>query len=64
MSRVKEFYFDEINKINEKDDFDYQYELWISEQKNEDENILNFIEKNKEQIEGEKIFNLTNTYPF
>jgi len=64
MSRVKEHYFDEINKVNEKDDLDYQHQLWLYEQKKEDENILEFFEKNKEQIEGEKIKNLTNTYPF
>ena len=63
MSRTKEFFFDEINHLNEVDDFDVQYQEWLEQQKIEDE-ILDFYEKNKEQIEGEKIFNLTNTYPF
>lgn len=63
MSRTKEFFFNEINHLDEVDDFDVQYQEWLEQQKIEDE-ILDFYEKNKEQIEGEKIFNLTNTYPF
>ena len=64
MSRTKEFYFNEINQIDEDAILDIQYQEWLEQQKIEDEVILDFYEKNKEQIEGEKIFNLTNTYPF
>ena len=60
MSRIKEQFIDEINRINE--DYDYQYTEWLKQQ--EDKAIIDFYEENKEQIEGEKIFNLTNTYPF
>ena len=60
MSRIKEQFIDEINRINE--DYDYQYTEWVKQQ--EDKAIIDFYEKNKEQIEGEKIFSLTNKYPF
>lgn len=60
MSRIKEQFIDEINRINE--DYDYQYTEWLKQQ--EDKAIIDFYEENKEQMEGEKIFNLTNTYPF
>jgi len=60
MSRIKEQFIDEINRINE--DYDYQYTEWLKQQ--EDKAIIDFYEENKEQIEGEKIFSLTNTYPF
>ena len=60
MSRIKEQFIDEINRINE--DYDYQYTEWVKQQ--EDKAIIDFYEENKEQMEGEKIFNLTNTYPF
>ena len=63
MSRTKEFYFDEINRIDEDVILDIQYQEWLEQQKIEDKAILDFYEKNKEQIEGEKIFNLTGTYP-
>ena len=60
MSRIKEQFIDEINRINE--DYDYQYTEWIKQQ--EDKAIVDFYEENKERFEMEKIFNLTNTYPF
>jgi len=60
MSRIKEQFIDEINRINE--DYDYQYTEWLKQQ--EDKAIIDFYEENKEQMEGEKIFSLTNTYPF
>jgi hypothetical protein len=60
MSRIKEQFIDEINRVNE--DYDYQYTEWLKEQ--EDKAILDFYEKNKERIEAERIFSLTNTYPF
>lgn len=60
MSRIKEQFIDEINRINE--DYDYQYTEWIKQQ--EDKTIVDFYEENKERFEMEKIFNLTNTYPF
>jgi hypothetical protein len=60
MSRIKEQFIDEINRINE--DYDYQYTEWVKQQ--EDKAIIDFYEKNKEQMEGEKVFSLTNTYPF
>ena len=64
MSRVKEFYFNEIDQIDEDTILDIQYQEWLEQKKIEDKQILDFYEKNKEQIEGKKIFNLTNTYPF
>lgn len=63
MSRTKEFYFNEINHLDD-GILDIEYQEWLDQQKIEDEVILDFYEKNKEQIEGEKIFNLTHTYPF
>jgi hypothetical protein len=60
MSRIKEQFINEINRINE--DYDYQYTEWLKQQ--EDKAIIDFYEKNKEQMEGEKVFSLTNTYPF
>lgn len=66
MSRIKEFYFEELNKIENLNDFideEYFYELWIK-QREEDEFIEKYYEENKERIEAEKIFSLTNTYPF
>ena len=60
MSRIKEQFIDEINRINE--DYDYQYTEWLKQQ--EDKAIIDVYEENKEQMEGEKIFSLTNTYPF
>lgn len=66
MSRIKEFYFEEINRINETDnmiDEEYMYQLWL-EKIQEDEFIEQYYEENKERIEAERIFNLTNTYPF
>lgn len=60
MSRIKEQFIDEINRINE--DYDYQYTEWLKQQ--EDKAIVDFYEENKERIEAEKIFSLTNTYPF
>ena len=68
MSKTKEFYFNEINHINEDDILDDQYREWLEQQKIEDETISDFYEKfyeeNKEEIEGERIFRLTNKYPF
>ena len=66
MSRIKEFYFEEINRINEIDnmiDEEYMYQLWL-EKNQEDEFIEQYYEENKERIEAERIFSLTNTYPF
>lgn len=66
MSRIKEFYFEEINRINEIDnmvDEEYMYQLWL-EKIQEDEFIEQYYEDNKERIEAERIFSLTNTYPF
>ena len=66
MSRIKEFYFEEINRINEIDnmiDEEYMYQLWL-EKTQEDEFIEQYYEENKERFEVEKIFSLTNTYPF
>jgi len=66
MSRIKEFYFEEINRINETDnmiDEEYMYQLWL-EKIQEDEFIEQYYEDNKERIEAERIFSLTNTYPF
>lgn len=60
MSRIKEQFIDEINCINE--DYDYQYTEWLKQQ--EDKAIVDFYEENKERFECEKIFDLTNTYPF
>jgi hypothetical protein len=60
MSRIKEQFIDEINRVNE--DYDYQYTEWLKQQ--EDKAIVDFYEENKERFEGEKIFSLTNTYPF
>jgi hypothetical protein len=60
MSRIKEQFIDEINCVIE--DYDYQYTEWLKQQ--EDKAIVDFYEENKERFEGEKIFNLTNTYPF
>ena len=60
MSRIKEQFIDEINRVNE--DYDYQYTEWLKQQ--EDKAIVDFYEKNKERIEAERIFSLTNTYPF
>jgi hypothetical protein len=60
MSRIKEQFIDEINRINE--DYDYQYTEWLKQQ--EDKAIVDFYEENKERIEAERIFSLTNTYPF
>jgi len=63
MSKIKEYYFEEINQLGKVCDMDYQYEFWCK-QKEEDEFIQKYYEDNKDIIEGEKIFNLTNTYPF
>lgn len=66
MSRIKEFYFEEINRINEIDnmiDEEYMYQLWL-EKTQEDKFIEQYYEDNKERIEAERIFSLTNTYPF
>lgn len=66
MSRTKEFYFKEINEIENLNDFideEYFYELWKN-QMEEDEFIEKYYEENKERLEGERIFTLTNTYPF
>lgn len=66
MSRIKEFYFEEINRINETDnmiDEEYMYQLWL-EKTQEDKFIEQYYEENKERIEAERIFSLTNTYPF
>jgi hypothetical protein len=61
MSRIKEFYFEEINRINETDNMiDEKYQQLMVE----DEFFENYFEKNKEGFEAERIFNLTNTYPF
>jgi|694.fasta_scaffold03964_13 hypothetical protein len=60
MSRIKEQFIDEINRVNE--DYDYQYTEWLKQQ--EDKAIVDFYEENKERFECEKIFALTNTYPF
>lgn len=60
MSRIKEQFIDEINRVNE--DYDYQYTEWLKQQ--EDKAIVDFYEENKERFEGERIFSLTNTYPF
>jgi hypothetical protein len=61
MSRIKEFYFEEINRINETDNMiDEKYQQLMVE----DEFFENYFEKNKERFEAERIFNLTNTYPF
>ena len=42
---------------------DYQYEFWCR-QKEEDEFIQKYYEDNKDIMEGQRIFDLTNTYPF
>jgi hypothetical protein len=60
MSKIKEQFIDEINRVNE--DYDYQYTEWLKQQ--EDKAIVDFYEENKERFEGERIFSLTNTYPF
>jgi hypothetical protein len=61
MSRIKEFYFEEINRINETDNMiDEKYQQLMVE----DGFFENYFEKNKERFEAERIFNLTNTYPF
>lgn len=66
MSRIKEFYFEEINLINEIDnmiDEEYMYQIWL-EKNQEDEFIEKYYEENKGRFEAERIFSLTNTYPF
>lgn len=66
MSKIKEFYFEEINRINEIDDMvdeEYMYQLWLGEIE-EDKFLEIYFEENKERFESEKIFGLTNTYPF
>jgi len=66
MSRTKEFYFNEINEIENLNDFideEYFYELWKN-QMEENEFIEEYYKENKERLEGERIFALTNTYPF
>lgn len=66
MSRIKEFYFEEINRINEIDDMvdeEYMYQLWLGKIE-EDKFLEIYFEENKERFESEKIFGLTNTYPF
>lgn len=66
MSRIKEFYFEEINRINETDnmvDEEYMHQLWL-EKIEEYEFLETYFEENKERFESEKTFNLTNTYPF
>jgi len=61
MSRIKEFYFEEINCINETNNMiDEKYQQLMVE----DEFIEKYFEENKERIEAERIFSLTNTYPF
>jgi len=61
MSRIKEFYFEEINCINEIDNMiDEKYQQLMGE----DEFIEKYFEENKERFETERIFSLTNTYPF
>jgi len=61
MSRIKEFYFEEINCINEIDNMiDEKYQQLMVE----DEFIEKYFEENKERFEAERIFSLTNTYPF
>jgi len=61
MSRIKEFYFEEINRINEIDNMiDEKYQQLMVE----DEFIEKYFEENKERFEAERIFSLTNTYPF
>jgi hypothetical protein len=65
MSRIKEFYFNEINQIETDNmiDEEYLYEVW-KKQMEENEFIEKYYEENKERFECEKIFSLTNTYPF
>jgi hypothetical protein len=66
MSKIKEFYFEEINRINEIDDMvdeEYMYQLWLGKIE-EDKFLEIYFEENKERFESEKIFGLTNTYPF
>ena len=57
MSKIKEYYFNEINHLNE------EYENQLLEV-SDNEFFENYFEENKERFEAERIFNLTNTYPF
>jgi len=57
MSRIKEYYFNEINHLNE--EYENQH-LEVSD----NEFFENYFEENKERFEAERIFNLTNNYPF
>lgn len=61
MSRIKEHYFNEINQINEVNmiDAEYLYQNWLKQIAEE-----KFVEENEERFESEKIFSMTNTYPF
>lgn len=61
MSRIKDYYFNEINQINEVNmvDAEYLYQNWLKEIVEE-----KFVEDNEERFESEKIFSMTNTYPF
>jgi len=66
MSKTKEHYFNEffdMEEIRDMIDDEYFYDLW-KKQSEEDEFIEKYYEENKERIESEKIFSLTNTYPF
>jgi len=66
MSKTKHFYFNEINQIEIPDnmiDEEYFYEIWKN-QIEENKFIEKYYEENKERIEAERIFSLTNTYPF
>ena len=44
-------------------DDEYMYQLWLGEIE-EDKFLEIYFEENKERFESEKIFGLTNTYPF
>lgn len=62
MSKIKEYYFEEINNLNQENFDDVEYEIWLRKQ--EDLYYQKLYEENKETIEGEKILNKTQSYGF
>ncbi len=62
MSKIKEYYFEEINNLNQENFDDVEYEIWLRKQ--EDLYYQKLYEENKEIIEGEKILNKTRSYGF
>jgi len=61
MSKIKEYYFEEINNLNQEDLIE-EYEIWLKKQ--EDLFYQNLYEENKEIIEGERILSKTQSYGF